>query len=194
VGRLKPYKNVDVIIKAFAQVYASYPKARLAIMGEGETWESLVTLIHELGLKKAVTMYGKVSDEQKSTILSKSWAMLQPSMVEGWGITVIEANASGTPVIASNVPGLKDSILHGKTGVLVPPGDVDQFARCLIDFILHERYRLYLSQHAYIWSQQFSWEKSAQIFMKVLILGTEESLYRKNVSTVLSAGEKAYER
>jgi len=168
VGRLKPYKNVDVIIKAFAQVYASYPKAHLAIMGEGETWDSLVALIRELGLKKAVTMYGKVSHEQKSTILSKSWAMLQPSMVEGWGITVIEANASGTPVIASNVPGLRDSIVHGKTGVLVAPGDVDQFARCLIDFILHEKYRLYLSQQAYIWSQRFSWERSANEYFRVI--------------------------
>lgn len=168
VGRLKPYKNVDVIIKAFAQVYASYPQARLSIMGEGETWESLMRLIHELGLKKAVTMYGKVSHEQKSTILSKSWAMLQPSMVEGWGITVIEANASGTPVIASNVPGLKDSIIHGKTGVLVPPGDVDQFARLMIDFVLHEKYRLRLSDQAYIWSQQFSWERSANEYFRVI--------------------------
>ncbi len=168
VGRLKPYKNVDVIIRAFAQVYASYPQARLSIMGEGETQGSLVALIHELGLKKAVTMYGKVSHEQKSEILSKSWAMLQPSMVEGWGITVIEANASGTPVIASNVPGLKDSILHGKTGVLVPPGDVDQFARAMVDFVLHEKYRLRLSDAAYIWSQQFSWEKSANEYFRVI--------------------------
>ncbi len=176
VGRLKPYKNVDVIIKAFAQVHASYPKARLAIMGEGETSGSLVALVHELGLKKAVTMHGKVSHKQKSEILSKSWAMLQPSMVEGWGITVIEANASGTPVIASNVPGLKDSILHGKTGVLIPPGDVDQFARCMVDFILHERYRLYLSQQAYIWSQQFSWERSAHEYFRVVYSAVKERI------------------
>ena len=89
-------------------------------------------------------------------------------MVEGWGITVIEANAAGTPVIASDVNGLRDSVVHGQTGTLVPVKDVDAFAHAMIDFILDEKYRKTLSDNAYDWSKNFNWDKSSEQFLFIV--------------------------
>ncbi len=170
VGRLKPYKNVDVAIKAFSQVVKVHKDATLLIIGEGEAMDSLKKLVKELGIIKNVIFTGKVTDIQKANLLAKSWVALQPSMVEGWGITVIESNASGTPVIASNVNGLRDSVVHGQTGTLVPVGDVDAFATAMIDFIINDKYRNEISNNAHDWSQNFSWEKSSEKFMEIINL------------------------
>ncbi len=110
LGRLKEYKNIDVAIVAFSKVLAVHKNATLAIVGIGESYPVLRKLVAKLGIDDAVTFYGHVTDTEKAKILGKSWAALQPSLIEGWGITVIEANAAGTPVIASRVNGLQDSV------------------------------------------------------------------------------------
>lgn len=169
VGRLKPYKNVDVIVRAFAPLKSAHPDARLVIMGDGDTKSDLVRLAKELEIQDVITFKGKVSEKEKANILAQSWAMLQPSMIEGWGITVIEANASGTPVIASDVPGLRDSIVDGVTGVLISPKDIDGFTKAMTNIVINEKYRGLLSKEAYLWSKQFTWDRSASEFMQAIL-------------------------
>lgn len=168
IGRLRPYKNVDVAIRAFEQVARSYPQSQLLIMGDGESLGSLQKLTKELNLEKSVVFTGRVSNSEKAKLLAKSWVVLQPSMVEGWGITVIEANAAGTPVIASDVNGLRDSVVHGETGILVQVRDVYALAHAMTDFILDEKYRKTLSDNAYDWSRNFSWDKSSTSFFNIV--------------------------
>lgn len=180
VGRLKPYKNVDIAIKAFAQVAGPYPDAQLLIIGEGEALTSLQELTHELNIENNVTFAGRVSDVQKARLLARSWVVLQPSMIEGWGITVIEANAAGTPVIASDVNGLRDSVVHGKTGTLVPVKDVDAFAQAMMDFILDKKYREVISGNAYSWSKNFSWDDSSKQFFLIVANSLRYSKIRSN--------------
>lgn len=168
LGRLKPYKNIDIAIKAFAKVLRLHSNAELSIIGEGEMMERLQFLSNRLKTQNKVTFYGKISDSDKAILLSQSWVVLQPSQLEGWGITVIEANASGTPVIASDVSGLRDSIVHGTTGILVELKNTDAFARAMTDFISDEKYRAYLSGSAYLWSQHFNWDKSAEHFLLII--------------------------
>ncbi|MDP3941688.1 MAG: glycosyltransferase [bacterium] len=168
LGRLKAYKNIDIGIQAFAQVVKNYPKTRLYIVGFGEQGKKLKALVKKLDIERSVVFFGKVPEKEKAKILAKSWVVLQPSMMEGWGITVIEANASGTPVIASNVSGLKDAVIDGSTGVLVFPKDAKQLAKAMEDFLVDERYRTLLSRQAYIWSTHFDWDVSAEKFMRVL--------------------------
>ena len=98
--------------------------------------------------------------------------------MEGWGITVIEANASGTPVIASNVSGLKDAVINGSTGVLVLPKDHKLLAEAMLDFLVDERYRLLLSRQAYTWSRHFDWKVSADMFMDIVRIYQKEETYR----------------
>lgn len=168
LGRLKPYKNVDVAIKAFATVVTFYPKAKMVVAGSGESLPKLRRLAKGLGVSKSVTFVGQVSDKKKTQLYAKSWVMLQPSMVEGWGITVIEANSFGTPVIASNVNGLKDSITHNKTGVLVKKANVEEFIAASMNVLANESLRQKLSANALKWSKRFSWQKSGQAFSAII--------------------------
>lgn len=164
LGRLKNYKNVDVAIKAFARILADIPNAKFTIAGEGESLTTLKKLVKGLNIQKNVIFAGKVSERRKAKLLSQSWAAVQPSSVEGWGITVIEANAYKTPVIASRVNGLKDSVIHNKTGFLVALNNIDEFERTIKKLFLKENVRLRFSEQAYAWAQEFSWKKNAQKF------------------------------
>ncbi len=168
LGRLQPYKNIEVAINAFVEVLRKYPNAILTIAGFGESLNSLKSLSRELNIDKSVIFTGRVSEEAKYKLLSESWVMLQPSMIEGWGITVIEANASGTPVVASNVNGLRDSVVDGRTGLLVKPKDIKMFTKVMLNLIEDKDFREYLSAQARKWSENFSWVNSAGKFLSII--------------------------
>ncbi len=168
VGRLKPYKNIDVAIRAFAKLLKYFPTAIFTIAGGGESESELARLVSKLKLTTSVNILGQVSEERKKQILAQNWCMIQPSTIEGWGITVIEANASGTPVVASDVKGLRDSVAHLKTGFLVPAKDVAKFAKAVKKIIDDDELRAQLSEQALTWSKNFSWEVSGRSFTDVI--------------------------
>lgn len=168
LGRLKEYKNIDVAIKAFAKIVRIHKKAKLAIVGTGESYLNLKELVSELGISRSVKFYGRVSELEKAKLLAKSWAAIQPSQMEGWGITVIEANAAGTPVIASNVSGLQDSVVDNQTGLLVQAGNVTQFANAMMKIVDDDSLRLKLADEARSWAHRFDWNRSAQLFYDVI--------------------------
>lgn len=168
LGRLKEYKNIDIALKAFAQLLDELPHARFSIVGSGELLPTLKELVARLRISDNVEFLGKVPETDKARLLSKSWVVIQPSQLEGWGITVIEANASGTPVIASKVNGLIDSIVDGKTGLLVEKGSVRQFALAMRLLARNESYRQQLSEEAIRWAKNFTWEESADSFYHLI--------------------------
>ena len=184
VGRLKPYKNVNVAIKAFSRVKKIHPTAIFDIAGEGESLEHLKALAEQLGLKRNIIFHGKVDEKKKAELLSKSWAAIQPSMIEGWGITVIEANASGTPVIASNVNGLKDSIVDKKTGLLVKAKDVNEFAEAMLRTIGSTSFRTKIARNAFIWSKRFDWKVSAMLFINTISFAVYNQRQKSNASYI----------
>ncbi|QQS39497.1 glycosyltransferase [Candidatus Woesebacteria bacterium] len=165
LGRLQPYKNVDTVIHAFAKILERNRNAKLTIAGFGESIESLKNLSHKYGLHGAVTFTGYVSEEEKHKLLAESWVSLQPSSFEGWGITIIEANQAGTPVIASKISGLIDSVQDNETGILVPVGDIEMWAKTMESLINLDDVRKTLSKNAIVWSKNFSWDKSAKQFL-----------------------------
>jgi glycosyltransferase involved in cell wall biosynthesis len=122
LGRLKRYKQVDLIVRAFARL--AHPSATLDIAGTGNDRPRLEQLARSLDLGDRVRFLGFVSEVGKLALLRAAWAVVFTSPKEGWGITNLEAAACGTPVIASDSPGLRDSVRHGETGYLVPHGDV----------------------------------------------------------------------
>ncbi len=168
LGRLKEYKNIDVAIEAFAKVLKIHKNAQLSIVGTGEMYNKLSMLVEKLGIANAVTFYGRVSEKEKAQILSQSWAAIQPSQMEGWGITVIEANAAGTPVIASKVSGLMDSVIDKKTGLLIPVGDVAWFALAMRKMAEDYMLRFNLTHGAREWAKNFDWDQSAKAFYEVI--------------------------
>jgi glycosyltransferase involved in cell wall biosynthesis len=196
IGRLKPYKNIDVALRAFTRVLADYPTATFSIAGEGESFDELKQLAHQLEIHKNVEFLGKISEKRKAEILGKSWVVVQPSMIEGWGITVIEANACGTPVVASKVSGLQDSVVDRQTGLLIPAGDIKALATSIETIFEDKAFRKQLSTNAFEWSKNFSWNQSAEKFLQIVkreTLHSYEPAHTKNSSQYAIIPQEAFE-
>lgn len=168
LGRLKAYKSVDILIKAFADVLKQTPDAQLVIGGTGDAEPSLKKLANELDISENVAFLGFVSEEDKVRLMQEAWVFCSPSFTEGWGITVIEASACGTPVVASDVPGLNESVKPGVSGYLVPYGNVGAFTDKLLYIIRDKDIRNALNSGARGWAGDFSWDFSAIKFLEVI--------------------------
>jgi glycosyltransferase involved in cell wall biosynthesis len=111
-----------------------------------------------------VTFFGHVDDRVKYELLSRAHIVLIPSIREGWGLIVTESNAMGTPVIAYDVNGLRDSVIDGKNGILDKDRTPESLAISALS-ILNDTERLHrLSVEALEYSRQFSWDKTADYF------------------------------
>ena len=159
-GRLKKYKSVDHLFKAFAVVKNVIKDAKLEIIGKGDFRPYLENLSKKLNISDDVIFHGFVDNQTKNEILSKSHIVVNTSMKEGWGITNIEANACGTPVISANVPGLKDSVKEGLSGELYEYGNINELAELIVDFISNNKIEFY-SNGALEWASKFEWDDSA---------------------------------
>jgi glycosyltransferase involved in cell wall biosynthesis len=133
VGRLKRYKGISLALRALAQARGRRADLTLDIAGAGDYRAALEREAADLGLGAGVRFLGFISETEKIELQRRAWANLFPSPKEGWGITVIEAAACATPSIASDSPGLRDSVRHGETGYLVPHGDVDALAARMLE-------------------------------------------------------------
>lgn len=162
LGRVKRYKGIDHLLAALARIREEIPEAHLVIVGRGDDTPRLIRMTRRLGLEKRVTFAGFVDTETKVRHLREAEVVVTPSPKEGWGVTTIEANACGTPVVASDAPGLRDAVRDGVTGLLFPYGDAsalaDRLRRILRDDALRER----LSRAAIDWAARFRWERSAE--------------------------------
>mgnify|MGYP000047010434 CR=1 FL=1 len=167
-GRVKKYKRLDHLIKAFKYVKEKIPDAQLIIAGKGDNYKELITLSKELGIFDSVDFMGEVSEDKKVKLLQEAWVFVTTSEKEGWGITVIEANACGTPVIAYNVPGLRDSVKHGYNGLLVEDGNIEALANKIVHLLKDDILRDELSKNAIEWAKQFSWDRSAKEFERLI--------------------------
>ncbi len=161
VGRLKRYKGIGLAIQALEVARRSRPDLRLDIAGTGDHRAALERLAAELGQSEAVTFHGFVSEERKISLLRTAWANLFPSPKEGWGITVVEAAACGTPSLASDSPGLRDSVRHMETGYLVPHGEVGALAARMVELAGNPALVARLGEAARRFAEGLTWERAA---------------------------------
>ncbi len=160
LGRLKRYKRVDLIVRAFAQM--AHPTARLAIAGTGDYRPELEKLAASLDLGERVRFLGFIDDDAKRSLLREAWALAFTSPKEGWGITNFEAAACATPVIASDSPGLRESMRDRETGFLVPHGDVPALTRAMATVANAPELVAELGARARRFAEGFSWEAAAE--------------------------------
>jgi glycosyltransferase involved in cell wall biosynthesis len=158
LGRVEPYKRIDIAVAAMAKVVANVPEARLLIVGRGEALAGLERQVARLGLTGVVQFRGFVSEEEKVGLYRGARVFVNPSEKEGWGLTVLEANACGVPAVASDVPGLRDSVLHEETGILVPHGDVDACAGALQRVLTDDGTWERLRYGALRWAAHYTWD------------------------------------
>ncbi|HEX4575191.1 MAG TPA: glycosyltransferase family 4 protein [Gemmatimonadales bacterium] len=161
VGRLKRYKGLEIALRALAVARQARPDVTLTIAGQGDDRPRLERLVRALQLGEAVRFVGFVSEDEKRRLLCQAWAVVYPSPKEGWGISNVEAAACGTPALASDSPGLRESVRPGETGFLVRHGDVrglaDRMLALAADPGLVER----LGRGARAFAEQLSWDQAA---------------------------------
>jgi glycosyltransferase involved in cell wall biosynthesis len=161
VGRLKRYKGVETAIRAIAIARRSGVDVRLEIAGQGDDRARLEHLSRALGLGDGVRFLGFVSEEEKRTLLRRSWATVFPSLKEGWGITNVEAAACGTPAVASDSPGLRESVRHEETGLLVPGDDPEALSAGLLRLARDPALVARLGRGGRAFAESLSWDAAA---------------------------------
>ncbi len=168
LGRLMRYKSAETAVRAFALVRRELPAARLVVAGDGPDRPRLERLAAQLGIQAAVDFRGHVSHADKVDLLWQSHVAFNCSPKEGWGLTVVEANACGVPVVAARRPGLVDSVRDRDTGILVPYGDAAAFAAAALELLRDDAMRAAYAARARVWAASFKWEDAAVQTERVL--------------------------
>lgn len=167
-GRLKRYKSVDQLLSALPTVLQKVPDLRVLIIGEGDDRQRLQSMVRDLGLEDAVEFTGFVTERRKVELLQQMWFKVTTSSKEGWGLTVLEANACGTPVVASDVQGLRDAVKDDETGLLYRYGDVNDLVAKILRLLTDEQLRERLTKAAVQWARQFDWDIAARQTIELL--------------------------
>ena len=172
LGRLMRYKSADTAVRALAGVRRELPAARLVLAGDGPDRARLERLARDLGIADAVLFRGFVSHADKVDLLWRAHVLINASPKEGWGLTVVEANACGVPVVASRRPGLVDSVRDRETGILVPYGDAEAFAAAALELLRDPALHAAYAARARAWARGFTWDDAAlqteQVLERVL--------------------------
>lgn len=163
IGRLKKYKNPLDAILIFRRLKV---KAKLYIVGDGDLKNEVKSAI---GNDPNIVYLGRVSEEEKVKLYQGSWVVLSTSYIEGWGMTIVEANASGTPAIGYNRGSLPEIIKDGINGFIVDYKDYDKAAQKLEYILEDEGVMKELSKKSYESSLQYDWNISAKKYYKVLM-------------------------
>lgn len=169
IGRLTNPKRPQDAITAFKHVHKLFPAYQLLMIGRGDKKmiRSLKNLIRKMNLANRVQIKNNVDDKEKIRILKRSKIILIPSIREGWGLVATEASAQSCIPIAYNVPGLKDSIKNGQTGILT---DTDPLSLALatVRVLSDDKLRINLAKNCFVWTKQFSWENCYQDFKQFI--------------------------
>jgi glycosyltransferase involved in cell wall biosynthesis len=156
VGRLVPHKRVDLLLRVWNQV-RPVVGGQLIVVGDGPDRAFLEDLAGD-----GVVFAGRVDENEKWLLLSRAWALVHPAHHEGWGIVIIEGAEVGTPALGFNVPGVKDAIVDGLTGILVET-EAD-FVREWIELASNSSLRERLSEGARRHGSNFGWDQVARDF------------------------------
>jgi glycosyltransferase involved in cell wall biosynthesis len=167
---LKPKYGPDVMIEAFAKIHAARPNTKLILAGRGEMHEQLRRRVDELGLTNRVQILGRVDHDQVPALIRSFDIMVMPSVYESetFGVAAIEASASGVPVVASRVGGVPEAVLHEKTGLLVPPRDVDALAAACITLIDDSARRREMGRAGRRFVERYySWDEDTRLMAEI---------------------------
>lgn len=169
-GRYSPYKGINKSVEAFARLKEEFPNAALWILGKKDQAyvdQNLMPICKKYNLEWCdvpetdgdIVSWGYVSEEKKLELLSRAWALLYPSIREGWGIPVTEAGCVGTPSVAFDSPGIREAINYDKAGYLCAENTVNGLYDQMKTVLSDRKKYIDKQEKAYIYSSQFLWDK-----------------------------------
>jgi len=165
LNRIKKYKGIDTFLEAASELKNT--SIKFTVAGSGDYLDEAKEHASKKRLNN-VHFLGRVSEAKKRELMQKSWVFINPSFKEGWGIVNIEANYFGTPVIGSNVSGIKDSVVEGKTGLLFKYGDSKDLAEKIMRIIEDRKLRKNMEKHGKHWASKFNWDTKAKEYLMII--------------------------
>ena len=167
VGRLVSTKGFDELMRAVARVRRHGHPVRLVVVGEGYERDQLEVLRSELGGEDWIRLAGRVSDDELISLYRQAWAVASMSMAEGWGMTLTEAAACGTPAVATRITGHVDAVRDGVSGLLAD--GFDEFVTNLERVVTDEGLRDKLAAGALERAAELDWDRTAAAVLTSLI-------------------------
>lgn len=158
VGRFAPVKRFDELVRAAAVARERVPGLRLELVGSGPMLDEIRGIVREVGGESWVELVGSVPHEDLVDRYRRAWLVASASLAEGWGLTLTEAAACGTPAVATDINGHRSSVVDGVTGVLAP---LERLGDTLADVLLDDDRRARLADAALARARTLTWESSA---------------------------------
>lgn len=168
VGRLMPAKRFDELIRVAAACKPDHPDLELVIVGDGYEREALLAQIAELDAQEWIHLPGFVNDDELLDLYQRAWVVASASMAEGWGMTLTEAAACGTPAVASRISGHVDAVADGRSGLLASDGA--EMVRHLDAVLGDPELRARLREGALAHAAQYTWDATAQAIFERLVV------------------------
>lgn len=167
VGRLSRPKGVEDAILALKKIRKEVPGAKLWIVGRGEEkyLRHLESLSSKIGVGDRVTFFGYVTDNEKFELMSRAHLLVHPSIKEGWGLTVVEANIVDTPVVVYDSPGLRDVLQQGN-GTVSVSNTPEGLAKTIIKAVKNRQ--IYSFNKRMILKKNIGWDKTAKEALRIL--------------------------
>lgn len=176
LGRLVPHKRIALVLEAWKQVRPRLG-GQLVIAGDGPQRADLERMAGE-----GVIFAGHISENDKQRLLGRAWLLLHPAMVEGWGLVVLEAAAVRTPTVGFDVPGLRDSVVHGQTGLLAT--SKEDFIEAWCSLTQDTALRTRMGTSARSRAARFGWSRSIDCFLAVAEEAIEETKVERRTAPV----------
>lgn len=169
LGALAKDKGIEDVLKTFAQINSKVKGFDFWVVGKGEAeyTKYLKKAAQKLGLGNNIKFWGYVDINKKYLLLAKAHLLINPSFREGWSLVVMEGASVCTPTVGYDVPGLRDSIVNNKTGVL-SNRDPDSLAEDVLKLINDKDKYQRLRKNCLSWSKKFSWEKSSKESLELI--------------------------
>lgn len=170
LGRLAKSKGIKDALEAFSLIHQKLENSKMLIVGKGtQDYElELKKYVRSLNFQKEIEFKGFVSEQNKFKLLAKSHLILVPSIREGWGLIVPEANLVGTPAIVYNVPGLRDVTKNNINGVVVPRNTPQSLAQAACQLLINPKKYQKLTQSAKEYARSMNWDDTAKTALKVI--------------------------
>jgi glycosyltransferase involved in cell wall biosynthesis len=175
-GALRPMKQPLEAIKAFEAARDQDNSLQLNVAGSttGNYAKKVQAYVAKSRHVDAITLLGRVSDEVKAALMQEASVLLVTSVKEGWGLIVTEANSQGTPAIAYDTDGLRDSVVNNKTGLLVPAKRPDLMGNAICQLLGNASKYSQMRANAHAHSKQFTFKNSYEDFIKIIEGQNEE--------------------
>ena len=172
-GGLRKYKRPAECMYAFKELFDRCGDLRMSVVGTGPEEERVKGLASDLGVLQHIDFRGKLPDADLAELVASSWINFHTSKTEGWGYSILESSAAGTPTVAYDVPGVRDVIVDRVNGLKVKDGDRNAFIEAAYG-IISKPDNYWKESHRY--ANKYSWGATAEAWENVFLEITSNSL------------------